>query len=175
MEHLGPVELAYIIGAAVCVLTIRLLWDDRDRWLPWALACWDRFVAVRLPASPADLAPRTMAAPPAPRTDGAPRAHAENAGAPGARTAPAPPIGGALTPDLRTAIAQIAGHKVQQPGDGKSATARALGIARSGTSERYATFSAAWDLLYPPPTDPAPAEYVTDRDRRLLRELVEDI
>lgn len=95
-------------------------------------------------------------APAAPCTDGAAGADAVQAGAVGARTAPAPPEGGALTPQIVAAMRQIAAHKMQQPADGKVATAKALGIGKSGTSERYAIYSAAWDLLYPAPVAVAP-------------------
>ena len=37
------------------------------------------------------------------------------------------------------------------PDDGKTATGQALGIPKSGSSERWKAFSRAWDLLYPPP------------------------
>lgn len=152
METMTPEQLFWILGMGVTVTIVSTLYHERARWLPWVLAAWDRYVIIDYPRTPEALrGRRTTPAPSAPRTTGAPGAHAENDGAPGARTAPAPAIGDAALGDLLPLIQRIAGHKLRMPDDGKTATGQALGIAKSGSSAKWQSFSRAWDLLYPPP------------------------
>jgi|GEM_PF-3699950 len=149
---IAVVGMLALIGAALHLMSPQV-YEGEPRYArywrrcsPWLTALWQRYFVVQIPHQPS--------APAAPRTDGAGRAHAENSSAVSARTAPNPPIGGALDADLVTMLRLIAAHKIEVPSDGKTATAKALGIARSGTSEKYQRYSAAWDLLYPIPIAP---------------------
>ena len=180
LTNITPEQIGFIVLLAILVIVGREVLTRRESWQPWVAALGARYT-THLPATPEQLADRPAApvaqvqqiapAPLAPRTDGAARAHAEYEGAEGARTAPAPLDSGALTPDLVGMMRAIAGHKLQAPGDKKEATAKALGISKSGTSKRYAMFSAAWSMLYPEPVAPARPEYITEREDRINREL----
>lgn len=184
LTNITPEQIGFIVLLAILVIVGRELITRRESWQPWAQAMGDRYM-TRLPITPEQLADRPAAAAPvdqvqeyapaplAPRTDGAARAHAENDGAEGASTAPAPSDSGALTPDLVGMMRAIAGHKLQAPMDKKEATAKALGISKSGTSKRYALFSAAWSMLYPEPVAPSRTEYISEREERIRREVAE--
>lgn len=145
--------------------------QEEDAPLPGSVVAPSGVRVVRSPATPG--APPSIR--PAPRTLGAPGAHAENDGADGARTTTAPGAGGAPSADQVTLIRRIAQHKKAYPADEKVATGNALGFKKSGTSQSWKEFSEAWDILYgdpaPPPVLPAddPRSFIRNEDGSLTR------
>lgn len=152
LRNITPEQIGIILITTLCVMLSKLAYDERAWWLPWVRALLQRWFVVRIPQTPDELADRApAAAPAAPGTSGAPRAHAPNPGADGARTAPAPVIGDRTVGDLLPLMQRIAAHKLRLPDDLKVATGLALGVRKSGSSQAWADYSRAWDLLYPPP------------------------
>lgn len=173
LATITPEQIGFILLLAILVIAGREWYARRmDR------ALTEPIQPTAHPAPPPAPPPVVQPQAPAPvarGTDGAARAHAENAGAEGAGTAPAPAESGALTTELIAMMRIIASHKLQHPTDLKSPTAKALGISKSGTSKRYALYSAAWALLYPEPVTPLRTETLDERDARIRHELAAEV
>jgi len=56
MAQMTPEQLMTIVVMAIGVFLVTEAWRERARWLPWVIGLWKRYVAVRLPQTPDDLA-----------------------------------------------------------------------------------------------------------------------